>query len=477
VLITERRTGRSGGVVADLVAVAAGVALVLVAALLGWRLLAAGVDLDLPWPPLLAHWLPHVGPGTPAAVLVAGLVATHGPGLAARLGWRPLLALAYPASVLWTFSLALVDGWQRGVADRLTTKDEYLHDVPLVHDIPLLLRTFADHILTTAVDPAQTWFWTTHVGAHPPLAFLLFVWLDRLGLGGGGPAGVFVILVGASACVAVAVALGALGAEWVARRALPFGVLLPGAVWVGVSADGLFAAVLAWSVALVALGATGAGLRAAVAATAGGVLFGCCLYLSYGLALGVLLPLAVLVHTRAGRAAVLVGCGVGAVVLAFAASGFWWFTGYADVKVIYAASIAATRPYLYFGLADIAAVLFAAGPALVAGLRRAVWAAVSGPAVPFRRAAMPGPAVPPGPAGRPSPAGRAGPAALLVGAALAALLLADLSGMSKGEVERIWLPFVVWLVPLAALLNRRRGWLLAQAALALAVNHLLLTVW
>jgi hypothetical protein len=474
-LITERRAGRSGGVVADLAAVAAGVALVLVAALLGWRLLAAGMDLDLPWPPLLAHWLPHVGPGTPAAVLVAGLVATHGPGLAARLGWRPLLALAYPASVLWTFSLALVDGWRRGVADRLTTKDEYLHDVPLVHDIPALLRTFADHILTTAVDPAQTWFWTTHVGAHPPLAFLLFVWLDRLGLGGGGPAGVLVILVGASACVAVAVALRALGAEWVARRALPFGVLLPGAVWVGVSADGLFAAVLAWSVALVAVGATGAGLRAAVAATAGGVLFGCSLYLSYGLALGVLLPLAVLAHTRAGRAAVLAGCGVGAVVLAFAASGFWWFTGYADVKVIYAASIAATRPYLYFGLADIAAVLFATGPALVAGLRRAVWVAVSGPAgagpAGRRLAGRPGPAGPAGAAGRP------GPAALLVGAALAALLLADLSGMSKGEVERIWLPFVVWLVPLAALLDRRRAWLLAQAALALAVNHLLLTVW
>ncbi|HWN32869.1 MAG TPA: hypothetical protein VNP03_08990, partial [Pseudonocardia sp.] len=254
-LITERRTGRVGGVVADLAAVAAGVALVLVAALLGWRLLGAGVDIDLGWPPLLARWLPHAGPGTPAAVLLAGLLATHGPGLAARLGWRPLLALAYPASVLWTLALALVDGWQRGVADRLTTKDEYLHDVPLVHDIPLLLRTFADHILTAAVDPAQTWFWTTHIGAHPPLAFLLFVWLDRLGFGGGGPAGVFVILVGASACVAVAVALRALGAEWVARRALPFGVLLPGAVWVGVSADGLFAAVLAWSVALVAVGA------------------------------------------------------------------------------------------------------------------------------------------------------------------------------------------------------------------------------
>jgi methylthioxylose transferase len=452
VLITERRSGRRGGVLPDLVAVAGAAMVVSVAALLGWRLIGAGVDIDLGFPPLLARWLPHVGPGTPVAVAVAALVATNGPGLAARLRWRTLLWAAYPTAVLWTLALALVDGWQRGVAGRLATRDEYLHDVPLVGDVPLMLRTFSDHILTTAVDPGQSWFWTTHVGAHPPLAFLLFVWLDRVGLGGGGPAGVSVILVGASACVAVAVALRALGAERIARRSLPFGVLLPGAVWVGVSADGLFAGVLAWSVALVAVGCAGRGLRSGIAAAAGGALYGCCLYLSYGLALGVLLPLAVLVGTGAGRAAVLAASGLAVVVLAFTASGFWWFTGYADVKVIYASSIAASRPYLYFGLADIAAVLFAAGPALVAGIRRV--------------AANPG-AMP-------------RPAALLAGAAVAAILLADLSGMSKGEVERIWLPFVVWLVPLTALLGRpatARAWLLGQAVLALAVNHLLLTVW
>jgi uncharacterized protein YPO0396 len=49
--------------------------------------------------------------------------------------------------------------------------------------------------------------------------------------------------------------------------------------------------------------------------------------------------------------------------------------------------------------------------------------------------------------------------------------------MSKAEVERIWLPFAVWLVLPCGLLPRRRTWLLAQAVLALAVNHLLLTVW
>jgi len=46
-------------------------------------------------------------------------------------------------------------------------------------------------------------------------------------------------------------------------------------------------------------------------------------------------------------------------------------------------------------------------------------------------------------------------------------------------VERIWLPFAVWLVAAAGLLPARqvRWWLAAQAVVTLAVNHLLLTTW
>jgi hypothetical protein len=413
---------------------------VVAAALVGRALLAAGVDIFLPFPPLLAEWLPHAGPGTPGAVVVAVLVVAHGPPLAVRLGWRPLLVAGYVAAVAWTVALALVDGWQRGVVERLTSSQEYLHDVPRVTDVGAMLRTFADHILTD-----RPGFWTTHVGAHPPGALVTFVWLDRLGLGGGGPAGLFVVLVGASAPVAIAVAVRALGAEDVARRALPFGVLLPGAVWVGVSADGMFAGVLAWGVALLAVGAAGRGPRADLAALVAGLLLGWCLYLSYGLVLGGLLPLAVLAYTRNVRAGALAAAGTLTVVGAFTASGFWWFTGLERVQVIYAASIAATRPYSYFVWANLAAVLFALGPAVVAAARRAV-------------------ALPAG-------------VALLAGAGLAAILLADLSGLSKAEVERIWLPFAVWLVVPCALLPRARHWLAAQAVLALAVNHLLLTVW
>jgi hypothetical protein len=68
---------------------------------------------------------------------------------------------------------------------------------------------------------------------------------------------------------------------------------------------------------------------------------------------------------------------------------------------------------------------------------------------------------------------------LLCAAAAVGVLVADLSGLSKAEVERIWLPFAVWLVAGTGLLPQRqvRCWLVAQAVLALAVNHLLLTSW
>jgi hypothetical protein len=140
-----------------------------------------------------------------------------------------------------------------------------------------------------------------------------------------------------------------------------------------------------------------------------------------------------------------VAAGVAAVVAAFTLAGFSWLDGYAKVRVIYAASIAAARPYPYFVWANLAAVAFAIGPAGIAGLRRVV----TRPVGPY----------------------------LVVVAAVAAMLLADLSGMSKAEVERIWLPFSVWTCLACAELPHPRRWLAAQAVAALLVNHLLLTVW
>ncbi len=431
---------------ADLLAVLGGVALVTGAWIEGHRLLRSGVDIFLGFPPLLAGWAPHVGPGSLPAVLVAVSIVAAGPGLAVRLRWPALLLCGWLASAAWILSLALVDGWSTGVAGRLTTDQEYLNDVPRVGSVAAMLREFSDHILTD-----QAVFWSTHVGAHPPGALLTFVVLDRIGLGGGGPAGLLCIAAGSSAAVAVAVALRALGTEAAARRVLPFAVLTPAAVWIGVSADGLFAGVLAWAVALSAVGATGRGRWAGTASVAGGALLGYCLYLSYGLVLAVGLAVAVVALTRRARPVALGVVGAAGVAAAFTLSGFWWPTGYELVRVIYAASIARGRPSEYFWWANLAALLFAVGPAVLAGLRR--WTA--------RPRSLPV------------------PCAALAGAALGAVLLANLSGLSKGEVERIWLPFAVWLTVATALLPAAhwRGWLMAQALLALLVNHLLLTVW
>ncbi|HKS52663.1 MAG TPA: hypothetical protein VJS67_12415 [Pseudonocardiaceae bacterium] len=455
-------TAVNGGPRADLVAAGTAALLVAVAAVVGVRLLADGVPLHVDAPPLYAQWLPHTGPGTFPAVLIALLVVLRGPELAARLPWRPLLALSAVASLAWTISLALIDGWRRGVVDRLTARLEYLHDVPRVQDVGAMLRTFTEHIV--GLGPGS---WTTHVAGHPPGALLVFVGLDRLGLPGGVPAAMLCILVGSTAGVAVAVALRALGAPAVARAALPFGVLWPGAIWVGVSADGLFAGVLAWGVALLAIGMARQrlDLPAVAASGAGGLLLGATLFLSYGLVLAGLLPLAVAVATRRVAPLLVVGAGVVTVVAVFAAAGFWWLDGYQQLVIRYyqPGEYGLVRPYGYWVWANLACLVIVLGPAGVAGLRR-VFA--------------------PGGLAAVRDLSHCGwrylkSAQLLCAAAMLAVLVADLSGLSKAEVERIWLPFAVWLTAGTGLLPARqaRWWLAGQAVLALAVNHLLLTTW
>ena len=64
-------------------------------------------------------------------------------------------------------------------------------------------------------------------------------------------------------------------------------------------------------------------------------------------------------------------------------------------------------------------------------------------------------------------------------AAIAAVVMADLSQLSKAETERIWLPFAMWMLIAPAVLPMRthRFWLALQVIGALAINHLLFTNW
>ncbi|AZQ38413.1 hypothetical protein EJ357_37280 [Streptomyces cyaneochromogenes] len=436
----------------DLYAALAAALLVTAAVLVGRHIQSSHHTLFVNWPPLLATWSPHVGPGTPTALLVSAAVVAYGPVLAARLPWRALLATAWATATAWIASLALIDGWQRGIAGRLTTPHEYLQVIDRFDDIPATLRDFTHHILLESPDN-----WPAHVAGHPPAATLTFVLLDRIGLRGGGWAGVWCIAVGATACVAVLVALRALAGESLARRAAPFLVLAPAAVWMGTSADAYFAAVAAWAVALLALAVTGRSLWWAAAA---GLLFGLTCYLSYGLTLVALIGAAVLLlgrrHVRARPmllAALLAGLAV--VPTAFTLAGFDWWEAYRLLVTRYHQGVGGIRPYGYWVWANLACAVMITGLATAPGLRRTG-------AVLLRRHSEP-----PGHVDL----------ALLVSAALLALLVADLSGMSKAETERIWLPFAVWLLPACAFLTRPRPWLAAQAVLALLLNHLLLTGW
>ncbi|MGM1078929.1 hypothetical protein ACS0VI_22230 [Streptomyces sp. H28] len=490
--LTRPAAGRSGvsrSTRRDLYAVGAAVLLVTVAALAGHHIQRTSRTLFVDWPPLLASWDPHLGPGTPAAVLVALATVAYGPTLAARLPWRALLPATWGAALAWTLSLALIDGWHRGIAGRLTTRHEYLRAVDRFHDIPAALQGFTQHILLDAPDN-----WPAHVAGHPPGATLTFVLLDRIGLRGGAWAGLWCITVGATACAAVLVTVRALTDENLARRAAPFLALAPAAVWVGTSADAYFAAVAAWAVALLALAVI---RRSPWWAGASGLLFGLTCFLSYGLTLVALIAAAVLVlgrHGIRGRPTLLVHllAGLAVVPAAFTLAGFNWWEAYQLLVTRYHQGAGGIRPYGYWVWANLACTVLVVGPATVGGLRR------TGTVLLRRRdrdhtGNGPRPA---GTSGGPRPRRADASAdvrlAVLVTAALLALLIADLSGMSKAETERIWLPFALWLLPACAFLSSpeplgpapgragavpARVWLGAQASLALLINHLLFTGW
>ena len=169
--------------------------------------------------PIFGWWDPHVGWGSLGAVLIGAAAVLWGPAVAARLPWRALVAAAWGTSALWAFSLAMIDGWERGFAGRLTARHEYLRQVPSITDIPEALRTFSSRILDYQPDS-----WITHVSGHPPGALLTFVWLDRIGLGGGAWAGMLCLLVGSSAAAAILIVpTVALALPWLTELRQLFG--------------------------------------------------------------------------------------------------------------------------------------------------------------------------------------------------------------------------------------------------------------
>jgi hypothetical protein len=401
--------------------------------------------------PIFGWWNAHVGWGTMPAIVIALATVLWGQAVARRLPWWALPWVAWATACAWAFSLAMIDGWYRGFAHRLETPNEYLRQVPSITDIPTAVRTFASRI-----PDFQPNSWITHVSGHPPGALLTFVWLDRIGLGGGPWAGLLCMLAGSSAAAAVVVATRALVDENAARLTAPFVAVAPTAIWIAVSADGYFAGVAAWGIALLALAARRTIRRPIVAALGSGLLLGWGIFLNYGLALIALPAAAVLIAAVDWRSAVraLVPAVIAAlaVVGVFALAGFWWFDGYTLVKTRYWQGIANDRPFQYWSWANFASVTCAIGLGSVAGIGHA-----------FDVAAI---------------KQRSGQH-LVVLFALLAIVFADLSMLSKAETERIWLPFTVWLTAAGAFLppRRHRWWLALNVIGPLLLNSFILTNW
>ncbi len=427
---------------AGLVAVGGAAGLVAACIVLGLGLRADGVRLYLGGPLLAGSWDPRL-PIAAAVPVLVGLVVVATARI--RLPWTGLLGASAVAAAAWAVSLASVDG-RDGLLRGVSSVHDYLADVPRVDSLAGLLSGYVGNVSADAADP-----WTTHVGGHPPGALLVFTVLDRLGLGGPGWAAALCIAVGASAVPAVLITARAVAGEQLARAAAPYLVLTPAAVWLATSADALFLGVSAWGIAALAVAVRAAGRSADALALAGGVLLGAAVFLSYGLVLLGPLAVAVVVVRRRLRALVVGALGVLVVVGAFAALGFWWVSGLlATMERVSEGPAAMSRPSWFFLLANLAVVAIAIGPAGVAGLGTAL-------GTPARRTA----------------------AVVLPLVTLAAVLLADVSLLSKGEVERIYLPFFGWLLTATALLapRWRTGWLLAQAGTALSVQLLVRTSW
>ena len=197
-------------------------------------------------------------------------VVAYGPRLAARLPWRRaavdrLGAPPWPGSSPSRSSTAGSGASPAGSPPRY----EYLQVIDRFHDIPAALRDFTHHILLDSPDHWPAARRRPSAGRHPHLRPPRPDRTGRRRLGGrlvhrrrrdGGGRG-------------PGHRTRAGRARRLARRAAPFLVLAPAAVWMGTSADGYFAAVAAWAVAFSRSRSTGSTGRGRTGFAAG-LLFG-----------------------------------------------------------------------------------------------------------------------------------------------------------------------------------------------------------
>ncbi len=488
-------------------------ALVIAAALVSWatiwgRRVQKNPDVKLGAAPLVGQWKfrPSIGYLMPIGMALLVIVAI--PRLFVRLRTRWVVSSTVALTTAFTAALAGADGRVAMLAP-VVNRSEYwfwLNKMPPTRQMLAKYDQY-DFIVNFG----------THIKGHPPGYVLILKALDALGL--AKPwiiASLSYVSAGVVAGSLLVVALR-FGTAKFTRKASPMLILAPYAMWMGTSADAVFSALVALGAAGIAMASTAAqnARRLITFALLAGLSIGAALYSSWGtvtcgpILAGVLWCGAGqgrrpklkqepvheakqereleegLAHThvlgsakpsslrsimgsmrgsrgsmgkardRMRRAFPVAGwtlAGVGAIAATMTALGYNWFAGMGLTRRLYWKGTAQFRPWKYFLIGNLGAVLLAVGVVAVVGLGLAL----SGSFGEHRENRW---------------------LRVVMVCALIGVLAADLSQYSKGEVERIWLPFMPWLTLPAALLSRHRFWLLLQATCAIGLQVMLISKW
>jgi methylthioxylose transferase len=406
--------------------------------------------------PFVGKWDLRVSPAVFPVLFFAAGAIWFLPRLLRSLSDSWALVVASITAVGFAFMLAAVDGLSAVLAP-VVDPTEYLANVELLPKATdlLLLHSNYDFLVDR----------TVHMKGHPPGFVLILKGLAYVGLGAPWVVGALSFIGIALIVSAVGVAVRTLTDGGAMRLVLPFLAIAPFAVWLGTSADAFFSGIAAWGITLVLLAVRRRDLMIRLTfGLAGGLCLAGALFLTYGAStLMVLAAVAVLTGCRKRLAPTMHVAVAGSLAAALVTGvfyhfGFWWFDGLRLTNKFYWIGSAYFRTWTYFLLGNVAVLLIAIGPAVVGGIAsvrdRRLWP--------------------------------------IIGGALLCLAVAEASQYSKGEVERIWLLFMPWLIPAVIGLSNReqtassgrsgelvisRYWLGAQALLAITLQVTLRSKW
>jgi hypothetical protein len=344
-----------------------------------------------------------------APAVAVTVLATVRAGALDRLRWPVLLVAAYIATVWWALSLALVDGGN-GLARSMTSRAEYLTDVGAVGSDPVaFVRGFVDHSSGYSIATRT----------HPPGPVLLLWGFDRAGISHPQTLGLLLTLLGCAYLPLLAIAVRSLCHETAARRLLPVLVLAPYAVWLCVSMD---AVTLLLSAGFVCCGVLASERDRSWGWTIPcGLLLGTAALFNYAVVWLAVSVIAVYFVRRRPMLNVFTGAAALVPLAIFRLWGFTWPKGLSAAQADFSLRVGPHRSWALWAALDVLLLLLASGPALVRAMRRVRLT----PGWPF-----------------------------LAGAGLA-VVFAVASGLSRGEVERSWLPFFPWLLVPAVAPSRR----------------------